>query len=176
MLPATERLRLREFVESDAPLLHALDADPEVTRYTLNTQRMLQGYRERIGEYRRQYAETSGQMGYFAAQQQEGGDFVGWFHLRPTNAPKELDLGYRLRRSAWGKGLATEMSRALITYAFTELGSQRVIATALAANAASWRVMEKCGMTCERHFLYEGADKRSHPAVLYAIDRTTLPI
>ena len=42
------------------------------------------------------------------------GDFLGWVHLRPeAEAPDdERELGYRLRRSAWGRGYAVEASRA----------------------------------------------------------------
>ncbi len=118
MLPATPRLTLREFVEEDAALLHALDAEPEVTRYTLNALRSLEAYLERIAQYRWQYAETGGKLGFFAAFSQAEGDFVGWFHLRPAAAPGDLVLGCRLRRSVWGRDLATEMSPALIRYAF----------------------------------------------------------
>jgi len=46
---------------------------------------------------------------------------------------------------AWGKGYATEGSRALIRKGFTELGVQRVVAEAMAVNVASRRVMEKAG-------------------------------
>ena len=53
------------------------------------------------------------------------------------------ELGYRLRKSAWGKGYATEGSRALIRKGFTEYGVQRVVAAAMAVNQASRRVMGK---------------------------------
>ena len=65
-------------------------------------------------------------------------------------APGEVELGYRLRKSAWGKGYATEGSRALICKGFTEFGVQRVVAEAMAVNLASRRVMEKAGLTLVR--------------------------
>lgn len=57
-------------------------------------------------------------------------DFLGWFHFRPPDddGPNEAELGYRLRKSAWGNGYATEGSRALIRKGFTKLGVQRVVA------------------------------------------------
>jgi len=65
----------------------------------------------------------------------------------------ELDkLGYRLRRSAWGKGYATEGSRALIQRGFTELGVERVVASTMVVNIASRRVMEKAGLKFVRTF------------------------
>ncbi len=57
-----------------------------------------------------------------------------------------MELGYRLRRSAWGKGYATEASRALIEKGFRELGVQRVFAFTMVVNTASRRVMEKAGL------------------------------
>ena len=66
--------------------------------------------------------------------------------------PGEVELGYRLRKSAWGKGYATEGSRALIRKGFTEFGVQRVTAEAMAVNQASRRVMEKAGLRLVRAF------------------------
>ncbi len=57
-----------------------------------------------------------------------------------------------MRKSAWGKGYATEGSRALVRKGFTESGVQRVTAEAMAANMASRRVMEKAGLTLVRTF------------------------
>jgi RimJ/RimL family protein N-acetyltransferase len=79
---------------------------------------------------------------------------VGWFHFRPAKgAPaEEIELGYRLRKSAWGKGYATEGSRALIQKGFAELGVQRVVASTMVVNVASRRVMEKAGLKFVRTF------------------------
>ena len=55
--------------------------------------------------------------------------FLGWIGSDPPEeggADDEIELGYRLRRSAWGKGYATEGSRALIGKAFKEFGVRRV--------------------------------------------------
>jgi RimJ/RimL family protein N-acetyltransferase len=86
--------------------------------------------------------------------EKSSGDFVGWFHFRlAEGAPSdEPELGYRLRKSLWGKGYATEGSRELIRKGFTELGVRRVVATTMVVNAGSRRVMEKCGLTLSRIF------------------------
>ena len=63
-----------------------------------------------------------------------------------------IDLGYRLRRSAWGNGYATEGSRALINKGFTEHGIDRVAAETMTVNLVSRRVMEKCGLTYIRTY------------------------
>jgi len=70
----------------------------------------------------------------------------------PAFPPGEVELGYRLRRSAWGRGYATEGSRALIQKAFADLSVERVFATTMAVNVASHRVMEKAGLRYIRTF------------------------
>lgn len=103
--------------------------------------------------YRERFA---GRLGVFTAETLVEGKFLGWFHLRPDRARLEdvanLELGYRLTRRSWGKGYATEVSRALVDKAFAELGAASVWAQALAANGASRRVMEKCGLAFEAEF------------------------
>ena len=145
----TERLALRRFTMADADNLARLDADPEVMRFVsggIPTSRddienqflpAFLGYYERYREY-----------GFWAAVEKPTGDFLGWFHFRPREGspPGEVELGYRLAKSAWGRGYATEGSRALIRRGFTESGVLRVTAEAAAANVASRRVMEKAGL------------------------------
>ena len=95
------------------------------------------------------YYERYGGYGFWAAIERETGEFIGWFHLRPgltDGRDDEPELGYRLRREAWGNGHATEGSRALIDKAFTDLGARRVWAETMTVNAASRRVMEKAGL------------------------------
>ena len=67
-------------------------------------------------------------------------------------SPAASTSRYRLWKSAWGKGYATEGSRALIRKGFTEFGVQRVVAQAMAVNQASRRVMEKAGLKLVRTF------------------------
>ena len=60
--------------------------------------------------------------------------------------PTVSDLGYRLQRRYWRKGLASEASRALLQHAFETVGQSRVIAQTMAVNTGSRRVMETIGM------------------------------
>jgi RimJ/RimL family protein N-acetyltransferase len=69
---------------------------------------------------------------------------IHWFHFRPGSGGDitNIDLGYRLRRSSWNKGYATEGSRALISMGFTDLAVGRVFAHTMTVNTASrtsWR-------------------------------------
>jgi RimJ/RimL family protein N-acetyltransferase len=149
----TDRLVLRRFTGDDVDNLYALDNDPEVMRYltggiTTSREEVEQDYLPAFLSY---YTRFEG-YGFWAVIEKTTGQFLGWFHLRPRSQDPvdEPELGYRLRREAWGKGYGTEGARALIHKAFTELGAQRVVATAFRENHASRRVMEKAGMTLVR--------------------------
>ncbi len=149
----TARLVLRRFTAEDgADLLNELDSDPEVMRYLTGGEPSLAAAVVRdqvIPSVLATYERWGGRFGLFAAYERQGGAFLGWFQLRaeregPLDA---VELGYRLRRDAWGRGYATEGARALLDKAFSELGLQRVWAETMAVNLASQRVLEKVGLS-----------------------------
>lgn len=119
--------------------------------------------------------------GFWAALARESGAFLGWFHLRPLTSRGDAvpELGYRLRRAVWGRGYGTEVARALVERAFREYGVQRVFASTDVANVGSRRVLEKCGLTVVRHFVYDADGYGTEPdategvadSVEYAITR-----
>jgi len=156
ILLETTRLRLRRFTADDVDLLVELDADPEVMRHITGgraTPRELyvSTYLPRWFEI---YARTP-LLGYWAAERRPDLAFLGWFHLRDDRIePEYLELGYRLKRSAWGHGYATEGARALIGHGFERAGAERISARTLLANRASQHVMEKCGMRRTGEFTY----------------------
>ncbi|PRX49153.1 RimJ/RimL family protein N-acetyltransferase [Prauserella shujinwangii] len=153
VVAATERLLLRRFTPADIDDLVTLDADPAVMRFLTGAPtpraeiehvvlpRILRDYRR-------------GPAGRWAAVERSTGDFVGWLALQPSGDGdvREVELGYRLRTSAWGKGYATEGARALVHKAFAELGVDRVWAQTMAVNTASRRVLEKAGLAHVRTF------------------------
>jgi RimJ/RimL family protein N-acetyltransferase len=166
---ATERLTLRPFTADEADLLIELDSDPAVMRY-------LSGGAATPAEVVHDlvlpsllaaYDRWDQKFGVFAAEETDSGAFVGWFCLRPERGgpTDEVELGYRLRQDAWGKGYATEGSRALLAKAFTELGVRVVWGETMFLNRASQKVMEKVDMTVaqtletpEDMLMVEGAD------------------
>ena len=113
--------------------------------------------------------------------EKSSGGFVGWFVLRPAEdggmakmlaeGPEDAELGYRLKRDAWGKGYATEGSRALVEKGFRELGVGRVVALADKDNVASIRVMEKVGLRFERVLSEPESLEGIMEAVGYALKR-----
>ena len=118
----TERLTLRRFSADDADLLVELDSDPAVMRFlTGGNPTTSEDVRERdLPSILAGYEKWGGKFGLFAAQEKDRGAFIGWFHLRPEQGSPvdEVELGFRLRQAEWGKGYATEGSRALLNKAF----------------------------------------------------------
>jgi len=163
----TERLVMRRFTRDDVGLIVELDSDPEVTRYVGLTEPTTPAVIEaRVFPTVFGWYEKHPAHGFWATHEAATGTFIGWFHYRPAKvAPHDLELGYRLRRQAWGKGFATEGSHALIAHAFDVLGDRRVVAHAFRANRASTHVMEKVGMTFEREEIEDG-----QPLDWYAIE------
>ncbi|TBO60395.1 N-acetyltransferase [Streptomyces kasugaensis] len=147
----TERLALRRFTADDADLLIELDSDPAVMRYlTGGNPTAPEVVRERhLPNILNGYEKWGGDLGLFAAHEKDGNAFIGWFILRPEpEGPlDEVELGYRLRQAAWGKGYATEGSRALLGKAFTELGVRMVWAETMSVNHGSRNIMKKLEMT-----------------------------
>jgi RimJ/RimL family protein N-acetyltransferase len=153
----TDRLTLRRFTEADADNLFELNSDPEVMRFLHGGKPASRNEaRTRIIPTFLGYYERFEGFGFWAAVEIASGQFLGWFHFRPPLRDEDMpagwdeggvaELGYRLRRSAWGKGYATEGSRALIDKGFTEFGVRRVVAQTLAGNWGSRRVLEKSGL------------------------------
>jgi RimJ/RimL family protein N-acetyltransferase len=151
----TERLILRWLTEADAQRLVELDSDPEVMRYLnggVATPRELVE-REILPRFLSYYERYDG-FGVWAAVEKSSGAFIGWFSLRPHEESRqnEMELGYRLRRSVWGQGYATEGAQALIRKGFAAPGVERVTASTYEHNSASRRVMGKAGMRLVRRY------------------------
>lgn len=154
----TSRLSLRRFTPDDEDPLWELNNDPAVMRF-LNGGRPIS--REAIREeLTRLLVEESREVGRWAAEDRETGEFLGWFALRPLpdGEPGTLEVGYRLRQSIWGQGYATEGARALVRRAFTELNAARVVAFTMTINLASRRVMEGAGLRLVRTFFQDWPD------------------
>jgi RimJ/RimL family protein N-acetyltransferase len=170
----TERLRLRRFTAEDVDLLVELDSDPEVMRFLTGeptSRAEIEGVV--LPEILAVYAEHP-ELGTFEAEDETG--FVGWFGMQPTKEPTTVGLGYRLKRTAWGKGYATEGTVALIEKAFTELGMERVVADTMAVNHRSRAVMRRSGLRFARvyhEYFEDPLPGTEFGEVEYALDRQT---
>ena len=172
----TPRLAIRQFTEDDVDNLFNLNSDPGVMRY-LGRPGSREALRDEIIPFHLGIYQRFDRLGTWAAESASNGEFLGWFHFRAEDGDiTNIDLGYRLRRSAWNRGYATEGSKALIDMGFTDLSVQRVFAHTMTTNAASRRVLEKCGLTIVRTVPYEGPhadiiDGAGHGEVEYALTR-----
>lgn len=166
----SERLHLRRLTPDHLPDLIELDSDPEVMRYISGgAPNSREDYVDRL--LPRMLAWDEHPFGFLAAYEAER--FQGWFHLRPSVADASvLELGYRLRRTAWGRGLATEGARALVGHAFEQLRHPAVDACAHPDNAASIHVMVKCGMRSVGTFIHP---RIALEVVRYMIEREAWP-
>lgn len=179
ILLETQRMYFRQFRDRDAAWLFELDNDPEVMRFiTRGKPTPLAKIQNEIVPKFLNYYRQSPPQGFWAAHLHENGDFIGWFHLRPSSLPvPEMELGYRLKRITWGRGLATEGSCALLEKAFREWGYEKVCAHTMADNLASRRVMEKAGLKFECEFYYEAnlfqgwVEQSERRAVKYSLTR-----
>ncbi|GAB3456968.1 GNAT family N-acetyltransferase [Actinophytocola sediminis] len=123
------------------------------------------------------YTRTPG-LGAFAAftrSAEFSAEFIGWFMLvRDDNhPPDEAEIGYRLRRAAWGNGYATEGGAALLRYGFEVAGLRRIFADTMAVNTRSRRVMDKLGLRYESTYFapYAPIPGSEHGEVVYGLDR-----
>jgi RimJ/RimL family protein N-acetyltransferase len=144
----TKRLVLRPIALDDVDLLVGLDSDPEVMRYLTGRP----STREEV-----EVAVLNNMGCRWIATERSSGAFVGWFSLVPEDDDSYF-VGYRLAREWWGRGFATEGTKALIDAAFTSLGARRSTAQTMAVNTRSRAVMERCGMRHTRTFHVEFED------------------
>lgn len=159
----TPRLLLRRFTENDAALVYLLNADPEVTRYTLDPVKDLVQAKEILDRaILPQYSLYS--HGRWAVHTKPDLAFIGWCGLKTRPELNEVDLGYRYMQSAWGKGYASEAAFASLEYGFKRLGLERIVGRALTGNLASVRVLEKCGMTYIGEQVVEGLLHKTYEA------------
>lgn len=166
-IAATERLALRHFHILDVDPMVQVFGDPEVMRFGDGAQskEWVQAW---IHTCLERYYQTWG-FGPFAVVQMQDQSVIGYcglFYFPDINGQSEVEIGYRLRRSAWGKGYATEAARAVQHYAFHMLGIKRLIAMIDPSNVASIRVAQKIGMRYEQDVMLEGY---THPDHVYVI-------
>ncbi len=159
----TDRLILRLQSYDDAPSLVEMNAEPEVIRYTGDhslgsIQEARKLLEERVFPQWEKY-----KMGRFTVTLKDG-TYLGWCGLRYFPESDEVDLGYRFMKKHWGKGYATESSRAVLEYGFKTLKRTRIIAKAMPENKDSLKVMQKLGMTFRGHH-HDPTDP--HPFIMY---------
>jgi RimJ/RimL family protein N-acetyltransferase len=152
----TERLRLREFTDADAPALYALYQDAATMRFMGPPPASLEEEIENIRAHRSRYYEARG-YGLWGVELRETGAMVGRCGLLDTtiDGRAEVELSYLLDPAYLGRGLATEAARAVLDFAAAALGLNRVVAVIDPLNIASRRVAERLGMRREGTTIYK---------------------
>jgi RimJ/RimL family protein N-acetyltransferase len=141
----TERLIIRPFLESDYKDLHEYLSLEETYRYE-------PGKPITLEEAKRITAERAAGTDFWAVTLKENNNkligHISFIQMEPK-VFLAWEIGYIFNPAFQNKGYATEASRALIGHAFGELGAHRVVGFCAIENAASWKVLEKCGMRRE---------------------------
>jgi RimJ/RimL family protein N-acetyltransferase len=142
------RLLLRRWRDRDREPLAALNADPEVMRFmpARLSRRESNALLERIEA---DFDERG--YGLWALEVAATGQFVGFTGLTLQSFEAEftpaVEVGWRLSRSAWGQGFATEAARRALAFAFDVLALEEIVSMTATMNERSMAVMRRLGMT-----------------------------
>ena len=157
-MPQTERLVLRQWRQSDREPFAALNADPEVMRHFPAP--LDRAASDAFVDRAAAAIEETG-WGIWALEERSTGRFLGFTGLAvprfTAHFTPAVEVGWRLARSAWGHGYATEAARAAVAVGFAELGLEQIVSFTVPANARSRAVMERLGMT------HDESDDFDHP-------------
>jgi ribosomal-protein-alanine N-acetyltransferase len=153
----TERLIVRQFTEADKGSFFSMSGNVEVMRYIrpVNTKKESDDFLlENIAFYK-----TNPHRGRWAADDKESGVFVGSFAIIPIpSMPEKIQLGYSFPPENWGKGYATELTRAGLKYFFKTDILNEIYGVTEEPNIVSQKVLQKAGFAPTGHFM-EGDKK-----------------
>jgi len=156
----TERLLLRHWRRRDRKPFAALNADPAVMEHFPSTLSREQS--DAMVDRLEELFKVQG-FGLWALEVKETGEFIGFAGLNrvPFQAhfTPAVEIGWRLARSAWGHGYASEAARAAVAYGFEVAGLDEIVSFTATTNVRSQAVMRRLGMT------YDPADDFDHPRV-----------
>ncbi|MGR9373385.1 GNAT family N-acetyltransferase [Rhizobium leguminosarum] len=161
----TARLRLRIPVEGDIDFLTRLFSQPELVAHRPvprpdSREESAARLARDIGHWK--------DHGFGRWAVEANGALIGFGGVTLSKEFDGLNLSYHLQRESWGQGYATELVREALVFAFDDLHGERVIGLVRTANAASRRILEKCGFNFEREVMLHGA-----PTNMYAFGKTS---
>ncbi len=143
----SKRLGFRNWNPKDLTAFAAINSDPEVMEHfpTLLTKQGSADFIERLTAHYTKYGYC-----YFATEILETGEFIGFIGLAYKDYRSDftpaVDIGWRLNKSVWGKGYATEGAKRCLEFAFDHLNLEQIISTCPEKNINSEKVMKKIGM------------------------------
>jgi RimJ/RimL family protein N-acetyltransferase len=152
----TPRLDLRKFETDDASFFYEMNSNPEVIRYTGDSNfESVADARQFIENYDH-YSKHG--YGRWTVVLRQTGEPIGFCGLK--NHPDEgyIDLGYRFVQKHWRQGYTTEAAQACVYYGFHHLGLNEIVGRTAEDNRGSIRVLEKIGMKFWKHAPCEGIE------------------
>jgi RimJ/RimL family protein N-acetyltransferase len=159
----TDRLVLRDWRESDLAPWAAMNADPEVREHlgppltAEQSAASVRGFQDDL--------DRNG-FGLWAVEVRASGEFIGFAGLDPVDGGLPVtgvEAGWRLARSAWGHGYATEAAWAALEYGFGPVGLAEILAITTATNRRSQAVMRRLGMTTDPADDFDDPDVEAGP-------------
>jgi RimJ/RimL family protein N-acetyltransferase len=168
----TNRLILRPWQDSDLSSFFEMSQDHDVMRYFPNL--LSRSESDDLAHLIQSFIKKQS-WGFWALELKENGEFIGFtgLHHQPTKFDFSpcTEIGWRLKRSAWGKGLAFEAAQASLDFGFKHLKLNEIVAFTAYSNLPSQKLMERLGMNKIKEFLHPDVPEH-HPLkshVLYAI-------
>ncbi len=170
----TARLRLREWGEGDSDHFYEVMNHEPVMRWL--------GGVQTPGQWRESYDRIAGftrDFGYtlWIVERKADGEMLGFCGLKRVNAPGascsgDVEIGWRLRETAWGQGIAKEAAIASLDLAFGRFAAPHVVALTVPGNRGSWGLMERLGMTRrdDLDYLDPRFGPELNPTIVYRID------
>jgi RimJ/RimL family protein N-acetyltransferase len=155
----TERLLLRGWRESDLEPWAAMNADPEVREHFPELLTHEQSAAS-MAHFQAEFDQRG--YGWWAVEVRASGEFIGFAGLDPVDEEMPftgVEIGWRLARSAWGHGYATEAALAVLAFGFDTLALPEILAMTTTTNVRSQAVMRRIGMT------HDPADDFDDPTV-----------
>lgn len=164
----TVRLCLRPFAANDLNDLHRLWTNPNVRRYLWDDLTITRAQAEAEIVKSTESFNNRGFGFWSLFFKENNADLIGFCGLRVFETPDEIEILYGIHPSHWGKGLATEAGEAILNYGFQVCRLPKIYAGADGPNTASFRVMEKLGMTYDGLRIVNGLE-----AVYYSLSNSS---
>lgn len=172
----TDRLILRDWREEDWPLFWEGTNTPGVMRWLggVCDGAKRDAAQQRLLSYEREHGHT-----FWCVERSGDGAILGFCGLKRSNQAGGplgmMEVGWRLREDAWGRGYAKEAATASLDLAFDRFDAEEVIAMTVQRNTASWGLMERLGMRRREDLDFDNAefDKEDPVITVYSIDRAS---
>ena len=172
----TDRLILRDWREEDWPFFWEGTNTPRVMRWLggVCDGAKRDAAQQRLLSYDREHGHT-----FWCVERRGDGAILGFCGLKRSNQAGGplgmMEVGWRLREDAWGRGYAKEAATASLDLAFDRFDAEEVIAMTVQRNTASWGLMQRLGMRRRDDLDFDNAefDKEDPVIIVYSVDRAS---